>query len=95
MAEMHHTVLAVTFQDFLPGVRYGLGIMWIPTGCGGYWAHGGDVPGMSTSDGVSADGKHAVVASLTTQLADPTAQLNVLHRAYALVESVLCEQQRS
>jgi D-alanyl-D-alanine carboxypeptidase len=90
MAEMHTTVLAVTFQGLMPGVRYGLGIMWIPDSCGGHWSHGGDVPGMSTDNGVSPDGKHSVVISLSTQLADQAAQLAVITKAYAIVGSVLC-----
>ncbi len=68
MAQLHDSVLADTFQDFMPGARYGLGIMYIPNRCGGYWSHGGDVPGMSTANGVSADGRRVVVISLTTQL---------------------------
>ena len=36
---MHDTVLAETFQNILPGARYGLGIMWIQNRCGGNWAH--------------------------------------------------------
>jgi len=90
MAQMHDTVLAETFQDFLPGVRYGLGIMYIPNRCGGFWSHGGDVPGMSTANGVSADGTRVAVLSLTTQLADEQASLAVQRRSFRLMDDVIC-----
>jgi D-alanyl-D-alanine carboxypeptidase len=91
MAQMHQTVLADTFQDYVPGGRYGLGIMFIPNRCGGYWAHGGDVPGMSTSNGVSPDGTRVVVLSLTTQLADEEKALAVQRRAAQLADDVICD----
>ncbi|MGX7672229.1 serine hydrolase domain-containing protein [Plantactinospora sp. DSM 117369] len=90
LAEMRRTVLAETFQDFLPGARYGLGIMWAPNACGGYWSHGGDVPGMSTVNGVTTDGRRAIVLSLTTQLAGDEAALAVLRRADGIVADALC-----
>jgi D-alanyl-D-alanine carboxypeptidase len=90
MAQMHETVPAVTFQDYVPGGRYGLGIMFVPNRCGGYWAHGGDVPGMSTANGVSPRGDRVAVLSLTTQLADEEAALTVQRRAAHLVDEVIC-----
>ncbi|WP_433533139.1 serine hydrolase domain-containing protein [Micromonospora sp. CA-263727] len=90
MAQLHDTVLADTFQDFLPGTRYGLGIMYIPNRCGGYWSHGGDVPGMSTANGVSRDGGRVAVLSLTTQLADEQAALAVYARTFRLMDDVIC-----
>ncbi|MDQ7904482.1 serine hydrolase domain-containing protein [Phytohabitans sp. ZYX-F-186] len=90
LAEMHRTVLAVTFQDVFPGVRYGLGIMWTPTSCGGYWSHGGDVPGISTVNGVTGDGSHAVVLAITTRLAGDEEALAVYRRADEAVARILC-----
>jgi D-alanyl-D-alanine carboxypeptidase len=90
LAEMHRTVLAVTFQDFAPGLRYGLGIMWTPSPCGGYWSHGGDVPGASTVNGVTGDGRRAVVMSLTTRLADDDEYLAAIWRADRAVVDILC-----
>ncbi|GIJ25010.1 serine hydrolase [Micromonospora qiuiae] len=90
MVQLHDSVLAETFQDFMPGARYGLGIMFIPNRCGGYWSHGGDVPGMSTANGVSADGKRVAVLSLTTQLADIEAVLAVHARASRLIDDAIC-----
>lgn len=90
LAEMRRTVLAETFQDYVPGGRYGLGVMWIPNRCGGYWSHGGDVLGTSTGNGVTGDGDRVVVLSQTTQLADEQAAITVIQRANRLVEDVLC-----
>jgi D-alanyl-D-alanine carboxypeptidase len=90
MAQMHDTVLADTFQDFIPGSRYGLGIMFIPDSCGGYWSHGGDVPGTSTENAVSADGSRVAVLSLTTQLADESADLAVRKRGLRLMDDLMC-----
>jgi len=90
MAQLHQTVLADTFQDFIPGARYGLGIMYIPNRCGGYWSHGGDVLGMSTANGVSAAGDRVAVLSLTTQLADEQAARAVYGRTFQLMDDVIC-----
>nr|MDT0661425.1 serine hydrolase domain-containing protein [Micromonospora sp. DSM 115978] len=88
-AQMHQTVLAETFQDFVPGARYGLGIMWLPGECGGYWGHGGDVPGTSTANGVTDRGDRAVVFALSTQLAGSPAD-SVLRHTLDLVDETLC-----
>ena len=90
MAEMHDTVLAETFQDVFPGARYGLGIMYFPNRCGGYWSHDGDVPGMSTANGVSGNGDRVAVLSLTTELADQQAALAVRQRTGRLMDDVIC-----
>jgi D-alanyl-D-alanine carboxypeptidase len=90
MAQMHETVLADTWQDFIPGARYGLGIQFVPNRCGGYWAHGGDVPGMSTANAVSADGTRVAVLSLTTQLAGEEAGTAVYRRTFELMDDVIC-----
>ncbi|WP_433306774.1 serine hydrolase domain-containing protein [Actinoplanes sp. CA-030573] len=87
MAQMHTTVLAETFQDALPGARYGLGITFLPNRCGGYWGHGGDVPGMSTANAVSPDGDRVAVLSLTTELADSAA---VERRTSRFMDDVIC-----
>ena len=55
-----------TFEQNWPGVRYGLGLMWIPNRCGGQWAHGGDIMGFQTRNGVRADGKRSVIVSINT-----------------------------
>ncbi|WP_117212888.1 serine hydrolase domain-containing protein [Allorhizocola rhizosphaerae] len=91
MAEMQRTVLAETFQDFYPGLRYGLGIMFLPNRCGGYWSHGGDVPGVSTVNGVSPDGNRVAVLALTTQLASDSEALPVYHRQFHLLNTTICD----
>lgn len=90
MAEMHRTVLATTMQEDLPGARYGLGIHYLPNRCGGAWGHWGDVPGSSTANGVSADGRRVVVLSTTTQLVAPEASRAVQERTIRLIDDVLC-----
>jgi D-alanyl-D-alanine carboxypeptidase len=90
LAQLHRTVLADTFQDFIPGARYGLGILYVPNRCGGYWAHGGDVPGMSTANAVSPDGGRVAVLSLSTQLADEDAARAVYGRTFQLMDDVIC-----
>ncbi|XVU26392.1 serine hydrolase domain-containing protein [Actinoplanes sp. CA-054009] len=87
MAEMHRTVPAETWQD---GTRYGLGIEFVPNRCGGYWSHGGDVPGSHTANAVSPNGHRVVVLSMTTQPAsDDTAQA-VQTRTTRLADDVIC-----
>lgn len=90
LAEMRRTVPAEAFHEVMPGARYGLGVMWLPSSCGGYWAHGGDVPGMSTVNGVTPSGDRATVVSMSTQLADPDTALAVLDRNLQLVDDTLC-----
>jgi D-alanyl-D-alanine carboxypeptidase len=90
LAQMQTTVPAPDLAVVFPGARYGLGIIWSTDSCGGYWSHGGDVPGMSTVNGVSADGKRVVVVSLSTELADTTTVLSVYHRTGQLIDETLC-----
>jgi D-alanyl-D-alanine carboxypeptidase len=69
-----------------PGVRYGLGIEWAPLTCGGgYWTHGGDVPGYTTVNGVSADGRTTVVISLSVSVDDHGP-------AWSMVDRVMCSR---
>lgn len=89
-AAMRRTVLAETFQDEFPGLRYGLGIFHVPTACGGYWGHPGDVPGTSMVNGITPDGHKVVVLYRTTDLADPAASGGMDARSFALLDEVLC-----
>ncbi|MEU4742371.1 serine hydrolase domain-containing protein [Actinosynnema sp. NPDC023658] len=66
LTEMTKTVRASRLDPAWPGARYGLGIMWIPSSCGGYWAHGGDIPGFMTRNGVTPDGTRSVMVSINT-----------------------------
>jgi D-alanyl-D-alanine carboxypeptidase len=67
LAQMQRTVPTnAGFRQNWPRVRYGLGIMRVPTSCGVSWSHGGDIMGFMTRNGVSADGKRSVVVSFNT-----------------------------
>jgi D-alanyl-D-alanine carboxypeptidase len=90
LAEMRRTVLADSLQDVLPGLRYGLGVFWVPSQCGGYWGHPGDVPGTSTVNAVTARGDRAVVIYRNTGLADPAAGNALDERAFRLMDEVIC-----
>jgi D-alanyl-D-alanine carboxypeptidase len=74
----------------IPGLGYGLGIFWFPSRCGGFWAHPGDLAGVSTYNAVATDGSRAAVLYLTTTLADPTIGHNTMLRALRLMEDVIC-----
>ncbi|MGC4814343.1 serine hydrolase domain-containing protein [Micromonospora sp. DT228] len=90
LAELHRTVLADGFQGIRAGIRYGLGIMWIPNRCGGAWAHVGSMPGMSTLAAVSPDGRRATVLYLATELADPGPAVAVIQRQMTLLDDLIC-----
>ncbi|MFC6019289.1 serine hydrolase domain-containing protein [Plantactinospora solaniradicis] len=90
LAELHQTVLADGFQGIRPGIRYGLGIMWIPNRCGGSWAHVGSMPGMSTLAAVTPDGDRSTVLYLATELADPDRAKAVVQREMALLDDLIC-----
>jgi D-alanyl-D-alanine carboxypeptidase len=68
------------------GARYGLGLVSTPLSCGGLsWGHGGDIPGYSTFDAVTDDGRAASIA--VTGL--PTSQAQVDH-LQADIDAALC-----
>jgi D-alanyl-D-alanine carboxypeptidase len=72
LAEMLRTVPTnAEFRQNWPGARYGLGIMWVPNSCGGSWAHGGDIMGFKTRNGVTRDGSRSVVVSINTDSLKP------------------------
>jgi D-alanyl-D-alanine carboxypeptidase len=64
---MHDTVPVDDAGRVRPGSRYGLGIMWYPTRCGGgYWHHQGDTLGFAVFNAVSDDATRTVVVAQTT-----------------------------
>ncbi|MCS0639486.1 beta-lactamase family protein [Streptomyces sp. LP05-1] len=89
LAEMKSTVRAEELDSAWPGARYGLGLMYVPLSCGGgYWGHGGDLPGYSTRNGTSEDGRRVVVVETT---GDGTEEDLVTERARnTLLEQQLC-----
>jgi D-alanyl-D-alanine carboxypeptidase len=89
LAEMETTVPAPPLYPIGNGARYGLGLMWIPLTCGGgYFTHGGDIPGYSTRDGVTPDGRRTVVVERTGD--GDTSGLVTEHAMDALVDQELC-----
>jgi len=88
LAEMRTTVRAAELEPGWPGVRYGLGLMEIPLSCGGaYYSHGGDMPGYTIRNGVSEDGRHAVVLNAT---GDGSADSSTQEAANSLIDDELC-----
>jgi D-alanyl-D-alanine carboxypeptidase len=90
MHQIHDTVLAETLQDFIPGIRHGLGVFWIPGRCGGFWAHPGDLAGTSVFNAVTDDGDRVAAVQLTTGLGDPAAVVEVNHRSIDLMDDLMC-----
>jgi D-alanyl-D-alanine carboxypeptidase len=89
LAEMETTVPAHEFDSLWPGARYGLGLIWLPLSCGGgIYSHGGDVPGYTTLDGTTPDGRHAAVVEATGD--GGTASLATQHAMVALIDQQLC-----
>jgi len=91
MADLHTTVPAPELAEVIPGLRYGLGILSVPTSCGGlYWAHFGDTFGFSTRNAVSEDGARAVVLSDTTTSDVSDSALQVITDDLKLLDDVMC-----
>jgi D-alanyl-D-alanine carboxypeptidase len=93
LAEMQKTVPTdANFQRVWPGSRYGLGLMWIPNSCGGSWAHGGDIQGFLTRNGVSPDGSRSVIVSINTDSPKPKAGVTLPAKDLAtdLIDDALC-----
>ena len=89
LAQMETTVPAHEFDSLWPGARYGLGLMWLPLSCGGgVYSHGGDVPGYTTLDGITPDGRHVAVVEATGD--GGTASLATQHAMVALVDQQMC-----
>lgn len=69
LAQMKTTVVAETWQEFEPGIRYGLGITSTPLSCGELsWGHGGDLPGYATRNGFAENGRRGIVISRSSQV---------------------------
>ncbi|MBS2551926.1 beta-lactamase family protein [Catenulispora sp. NL8] len=83
LAQMETTVPASALG---PGVRYGLGLGWVPLSCGGgYYGHPGGIFGYNTWGGVTADARRAVVVSDTGDGGDASQQAVI-----GLVDRQLC-----
>ena len=92
LAEMMTTVASPRLDAAWPGARYGLGIMWLPSSCGGYWSHGGDIIGFKTRNGVTPDAKRSVMVSINTDsmVAKPGAPKPDKDVTADLVDHALC-----
>ncbi|MCA2212577.1 serine hydrolase domain-containing protein [Jidongwangia harbinensis] len=93
LAEMLRTVeTSDAVRARYPGARYGLGILWGTNSCGGFWAHGGDIPGFMTRNGVTPDGSRSVTVSINTDSLNPDAgvQLPTVDVATELLDHALC-----
>jgi len=87
MAAMHDTIPVNDEGRVRPGSRYGLGILWFPTSCGGgYWHHQGDTLGFSDFNAVDEDGTRAVVVLQTTTPGSPATDAE----DYQLLDDVMC-----
>lgn len=81
LAEMQSTAATPPTSGERPGERYGLGVMWIPLSCGGYWGHTGYVPGYITLVGAT-DHRSAAV--------ETTGDGGTTEAIYGLVDAQLC-----
>jgi D-alanyl-D-alanine carboxypeptidase len=90
LAEMQTTVPAVGLDEVIPGLEYGLGIMRVPTSCGGaYWAHFGDTTGYTTRNAVNPEGTRSVVLSNNTSF-DVGPVLQVIDDDLKLLDDAMC-----
>jgi D-alanyl-D-alanine carboxypeptidase len=90
LAEMQTTVAAVGLDEVIPGLQYGLGVMSVPTSCGGlYWAHFGDTTGFTTRNAVNTEGTRSVVLSNNTSF-DVGPVLQVISDDLKLLDDAMC-----
>jgi D-alanyl-D-alanine carboxypeptidase len=81
--------LRTTIPTPQPGLGYGLGVFSMPLSCGGIaWGHRGDIPGYSTLNGATDDGRAATLAvtSLNGSVKDETVDAD----RGALLDAALC-----
>jgi D-alanyl-D-alanine carboxypeptidase len=93
--ELLSSELLAEMQESVPegDGRYGLGLGWSPLSCGGgYWRHGGAVPGYLSYEGFSEDGSHGVVLSVSSWRADDVANYAQDEAAFELIDNVFCKQ---
>ena len=70
--------------------RYGLGLGWSPLSCGGgYWRHGGAVPGYLSYEGFSDEGSRGMVLSVSSWRVDASGVAQD-EAAHSLINNVFC-----
>lgn len=90
LAQMEKTVPAPEAAPGVSGVRYGLGLIWVPLSCGGgYWTHPGDILGYSVWDGVTSGGRRTAAVMASAELAGQPAISQHVTEA-RLVDDALC-----
>ncbi|AVZ73954.1 serine hydrolase [Streptomyces lunaelactis] len=88
LAEMKTTVRTPDLDPVWPGASYGLGLLRIPLTCGGsYYSHPGDLPGYTTRNGTSENGRRIVVLNAT---GDGAPDLSTEKAHNALIDGELC-----
>ncbi|MGW1373776.1 serine hydrolase domain-containing protein [Streptomyces sp. NPDC002446] len=95
--EMRRTVPAADkeIQAFLPGMRYGLGLMSQPLPCGGLrWGHGGDLEGTTVRVGVTDDAHRSVVITTSGTTADAHQRQTAERALQHLTTDVLCARRK-
>lgn len=93
LAAMRRTVPAEDkeVQAFLPGLRYGLGLMSQPLPCGGLrWGHGGDVEGTTVRIGITGDARCSVVITASGTTTDDRRRHTAERALQHLTTEVLC-----
>jgi D-alanyl-D-alanine carboxypeptidase len=93
LAEMKRTVpISADVEQIWPGGRYGLGLVRRPLPCGGVrWGHDGGDGGYITVTGVTEDGQHSAMVSMSTALGDSLDHLLQQQRAAdTLIDNALC-----
>ncbi len=83
--------MSADFDQIMPGLRYGLGLMRQPLACGGYrWGHGGDVEGGTVRTGFTADGKRGVVIAASGKASDDAWLMKAERSLQSLLDQTLC-----
>ncbi|MFI1577408.1 serine hydrolase domain-containing protein [Embleya sp. NPDC020630] len=94
LALMRETVpMPPDFEQVMPGVRCGLGLMRQPLPCGGYrWGHGGDVEGSKIRMGVTEHGRRSVVIVANGTYTDDEHGLRAEVAVQQLTDRLLCPE---
>ncbi|MFE6778669.1 serine hydrolase domain-containing protein [Streptomyces sp. NPDC057702] len=92
LAQMREVVpVGEDFDQVMPGLRYGLGLMRQPLACGGYrWGHGGDVEGGTVRTGFTSDGKRGVVIVASGKEPGDAWLLKAERSVQSLLDQALC-----
>ncbi|MFG1783405.1 serine hydrolase domain-containing protein [Rhodococcus oryzae] len=91
--QMKQTVpVSAEVQQMWPDGRYGLGLVERPLSCGGtYWSHEGGEGGYITLNGVTDDGRHSAVVSMSEARGDTLEHIQEQENAAgALIDHALC-----